>query len=85
MCRSDGASGERNPVDLVLEDASEIPMLFGRDPKMAIRPKREGSQFLDRRVSIGYRISNGKFGRVKDSDVTAKTMEDSRGFECHEF
>jgi hypothetical protein len=47
MRGSDRACCEQDPVDLVLEDSSQIAVLFWRALDMAIGPERQRAQLLD--------------------------------------
>lgn len=60
-------------------------MLFGRTPDVPVGPEREGAEFFNCRVRGFHRVADREFARIEDSDIAAKTVEDTGSLEGHEF
>ena len=80
MSGPNGADGKRDPVDLVLEDGSEVAVLFGGDPDVAVAPAAEVPQFLHFGMRVLDVVLDGELAGIVDADVAAEAEEDAGGF-----
>ena len=70
----DGASGQRYPIDLVLEDASEIPVLLWTAPNMTVAPQGERTKLLHDWMLRRDRVANRQLCGIEDANITAQPM-----------
>lgn len=49
-------------------------MLFGGDPDVAVGPEGEGTEFLDRWVSVGDGVADGQLGWIENTHVAPEAV-----------
>lgn len=63
----------------------QISMLFRRDPKVAIAPSTQVTEFLDLGMRVLHVIFHRQAGRIINADVAAKTPENAADLEGEKF
>lgn len=73
------AGTEGDPVNLVLHDRRDRPVLLGRDPQMARAPLAETPQLRDLGMRFRACAFDRQLERVVNAHIGADTRENPRG------